>query len=611
MKRILLLIPLLVSACGSVPVTNPATQPTVEQIKNDIYWLADDAREGRLPGTAGADAAANYIAERFKSLGLAPSPDSGAYLQSFELPGKTTIGKSTSLHINGQPQALDKDFRPLAFSAEARFEGKVAFVGYGVSSEKHEYDDYTGIDVKDRVVIAMRYEPHDAKGKSRFGPHGFTPNAHIDRKAQVARSKGAKAVLLVNPPTHHPGESPLRPFVPVGARFDVAPVPVLSVTPEVAEKLLGRKIEDLQKQIDESAKPASFLVDAPLVRGEVDLDVQKTRTTNVIGVLPGVGAKKDEYIVVGAHYDHIGHGTFGSRKPGSGEIHNGADDNASGTAAVLGIARELSNHRLQRSVLFVAFSGEESGLLGSSHFVKHSPVPLENIVAMINLDMVGRIRSDTLFVGGGGTRASFRKLLTDADDASDLKLKSIGEGGLGPSDHQSFAVRKIPVLFFFSGLHRQYHHPDDDAKLINFDGVAETVELVTGLVEKIAAADREQYVSKFDSAGMRVGIDPTSQPTTQSTHTGSASLGVIPDYGSDQSTGGVRIGGTVPNSPAAGAGLADGDILVGWNDKPIDNLYDLTDFLRQSSPGDEVKIDYTRAGKRESVRVKLAARNAN
>ncbi len=619
MKRLLLLTALLLPACESPGKFDlaPTTRPSIQTLRNDVYWLADDAREGRLPGTPGADAAADYIARRFDDLGLEAAPEIGSYRQTFDLPGKATLGKNNALLINQQDALrLDHDYRPLAFSPTGSFEGKVAFAGYGVSSKKYDYDDYANLDIAGRAVVAMRYEPHNNEGKSRFTGGEFSENAPITKKAQEARSRGATALLLVNPPENHPHDAPLRPFVSLGSRFEVAAIPVISITPDVARKLLGgRDLLELQRAIDRSGKPNSFLVDANTATGTVDLEVQRTIASNVVGVLPGSGPQRDEYVVVGAHYDHIGRGGFGSRKPGQNLIHNGADDNASGTAAMMAVAEQLAGGRLNRSVLFVGFSGEESGLLGSRHFVTHPPVPMEKVVAMLNLDMVGRLRNNALSIGGGGTRAAFKPLLEKLDERSPLEFRNIGLGGFGPSDHQSFAMKKVPVLFFFTGLHGEYHHPDDDAPLVNYDGLAEISHIVASAVAELASLPREPYVDRYDGSGMNTGITTpetpdgaSTQPATQSSRMGRASLGVIPDYGSDQSTGGVRIGGAVPNSPAAGAGLIEGDVLTGWNDKPIGNLYDLTDLLRKSEPGEEITIHYTRAGKPASARVRLAER---
>lgn len=530
--------------------------------------------------------------------------------------GVTRIGSGTFLKTADATLQLDKDFRPLAFSAVGTFEGDVAFVGYGVTSKEHNYDDYQGVNVRGKVVLAMRFEPHDARGRSRFTTDGeFSEASTISAKARTAQANGAVALLLVNPPAHHADQAALRPFVGEGARFAEAGIPVLSVAPHVAQGLLGQlALPALQKSIDDTGAPRSFVINNAHVSGRVDLETTSFTTANVAAILPGKGPAADEYIVVGAHYDHIGRGKISSRKPDSGLIHNGADDNASGVGAVLEIARQLRERGgLARSVLFVAFTGEESGLVGSGHFVKYPPVPLEKMNAMLNLDMVGRVRNATLFIGGGGTRPAFRRILEDVDAESPLEFKSIGEGGLGPSDHQSFAMKKVPVLFFFSGLHEQYHHPDDDAHHINYEGLAEVTNVAVRIVERLAEAPREQYVDAFDAHSTLAIGNPhaTTQPTTHTSRPARASLGVVPDYGSDLGKEGVRIGGTVPQSPAAKAGLMEGDVLIGWNDAPINNLYDLTDLLAKAAPGDEISLKFRRGETINVVRVTLVARRAN
>ncbi len=591
-----------------------ASSAEVATIRRDVEWLSDDAREGRLPGTRGAEESADYIEARFKSLQLQPA-FAGFYRQPFTMTGVTRIAPATFLKASGQPLDIDKQFRPLSFSAVGTFEGDVVFAGYGVTSEKYKYDDYANVNVQGKVVLAMRFEPHDARGRSRFTGGEFSEAATIPRKAQAALAKGAIALLLVNPPANHPEEAPLRPFVAEGARFAEAGIPVVSVAPEVADKLLGGlALSALQKSIDEEGTPRSFVINTARVTGKVDLETTAFPTANVAAILPGKGPAAQEYVVVGAHYDHIGRGKFSSRKPESGLIHNGADDNASGVSAMLAVAEQLAAEGpLQRSVLFVAFSGEETGLIGSVFFVNHPPVTIDKMVAMLNLDMVGRVRQENLFIGGGGTRAAFKQILADADATSPLQFKSIGEGGMGPSDHQAFALKKVPVLFLFSGIHAQYHHPDDDANLINYDGLAEVSDVTRAIIERLAASPREQYVDVFDSQMMLTEFDPsaTTKPTTQQTHIARASLGVIPDYGTDLGKDGVRIGGAVPNSPAAKAGLTEGDVLVGWNDSKINNLYDLTDLLAKAVPGDEVNIHFRRGETTRIIRVTLSARRAN
>jgi hypothetical protein len=324
----------------------------------------------------------------------------------------------------------------------------------------------------------------------------------------------------------------------------------------------------------------------------------------VAGYLPG-GSRGDEYVIVGAHYDHLGRGGMGSLAPRSKEIHNGADDNGSGTAALIELAREQSvaareGETLARSIIFIAFTAEEEGLIGSNYFVNHPPLPLNKAVAMLNLDMVGRVRNETLFVGGSGTAPSLQPILDKADVGLPLHLKDIGKGGMGPSDHMAFAMKKIPVLFFFSGLHADYHRPTDKIEKINFNGMAEVVELSARVVSGMAQMPKETYVDAADAHSMAVGMGSGG---------GKTALGVVPDYNEGESNGkGVRISGTTAGTPAAQAGLKEGDILVGFNSKPLDTLIDLSNALAAAKPGDKVKLRVLRANNEFTVDVTLVER---
>ena len=284
------------------------------------------------------------------------------------------------------------------------------------------------------------------------------------------------------------------------------------------------------------------------------------------------------------HYDHLGRGEPGSLAHNSHQIHNGADDNGSGTTAVLELAEELSRHGpLDRSVLFITFVGEERGLLGSMYLVAHPPVPLDKIVAMVNLDMVGRVRDNVVFVGGNGTAEDFDDVVAAADKDSQLVLKNAGadvggRGGIGPSDHMAFAMKHIPVLFFWSGMHADYHRPSDKVDKINFLGIAQVVDFTQEIIEKLAAMPREEYIDKYDHnmmggvAGMKVR------------------LGIMPDYNTDENVTGVRIAGTIPDAPAAKAGLLEGDLIVQIDAEKIDSLGDYMTVLSRHKPGDVVKI---------------------
>ncbi|MGH7179890.1 MAG: M28 family peptidase, partial [Tepidisphaeraceae bacterium] len=437
------------------------------------------------------------------------------------------------------------------------------------------------------------------------------PHAALTTKAANAAAHGAVGMILVNPPTYHGSFDRLVPFSRQGGR---ASIPVVQVKQFLIDAILKKagsaNLKTIQAQIDEEGLPHSFAMADATASGKVILQRREVEVKNVMAVLPGYGPRADEYIVVGAHYDHLGRGLPGSMAPRSKAIHHGADDNASGTTAVIELAGKLvRGGRLERSVIFICFTAEEEGLLGSAHFVSNPPVPLEKIVAMLNMDMVGRIRNNVLYVGGTGTAKRFEQLVKAADKGSPLVIREsgamVGRGGFGPSDHMSFALKKIPVLFFFSGLHQDYHTPTDTADKINYRGLADSVAFAQQLIVDWAAMPRQEYVAAFDSGPSRraMGGNETGEPTARR-----ATLGVVPDYGSDESTVGVRISGTVDGSPAATAGLKDGDVLVEIGAMKIGSLYDLTDFLAKAKPGDKVKVIVLRDGQRVESETTLAER---
>jgi hypothetical protein len=604
------------AAAAPAAVAATTTQSEEADAKKTLYFLASDDLEGRGVGTAGLDRAADFIADGFRKFGLKPLPGMKDCFQSFEMTTTTQVGPNTSLAVGERMFTAKEDFSPLSFSGEGSFKGPVVFIGYAIKDEKHKYDDFAGVDLKDKVALAMRYEPHDAKGNSRFEKDGWSENAALWSKAKAAKDAGAIALLLVTPETYHGGDDQLVPFArrPMG---DASKLPVMHVRHTVADELLRRggapDLKTLQAKIDENVKPASFPLADVEVSGQVDLERKKAAVKNVVAYLPG--EKRDEYVIIGAHYDHLGRGGIGSLSPNSKDIHNGADDNASGTTVMLELAARFARGPTpQRSIIFLAFTAEEEGLLGSQKFIEQCPVPRSQIVAMLNLDMVGRIRSTPssvniaappssnkmreeaatapseaggiLYIGGSGTAKDFQHMIEQADKRSPLVVRDIGKGGLGPSDHMSFALKKIPVMFFFSGLHADYHRPTDDADKINYDGLEQVIGFVEDVAKQVIAMPREEYVSSADASSPRVG-SPSGTGT-------SVTLGVVPDYSNFGEGGGVRISGTSPDSPAAKAGLREGDIIVKWNDGKIDTLYDLSDMLAKGKPGDKVKLGVMR-----------------
>jgi hypothetical protein len=607
--------PLALSATAvptAAPTSAPAT-PAAEAMKESLEYLASDTLEGRGIGTKGIDLAAAYIAGDFHGAGLRPLPGLKDYFQRFEATTADGIAPETSLAVGGKTLKLNDDYAPLSFSAEKSFEdARLVFVGYGITSAEHKYDDYADVDVHGKVAIAWRFEPVDKEGKSKFVKDDWSDLAHLDAKAKNAAEHGAIGLILVNPPLFK-GPDGLLPFARQYQGSSAA-IAVLHVTRTVGNELIkketGQDPAALEAAINETPSPRSQELKGVTASGKVAVKRTIRYLQNVVGYLPGGGIHSDEYVVVGAHYDHLGYGGFGSLAPKSHEIHNGADDNGSGTAAIIELARELGEASQQgkspsRSIVFVAFSGEEEGLWGSAHFVNHPPVPLRQIVGMLNLDMVGRIRDNTLYVGGAGTAASFDAILKKADEDSPLILKDIGKGGFGPSDHMSFAMKKIPVLFFFSGLHADYHRPTDKIGKINFNGMADAVELSRRVIVAMADMPRQQYVNAADSHSM-MGMGSASGGGSGGSR---ASLGVVPDYTTEQSTiKGVKISGTVPGSPAEKAGLVDGDVLLGFNDKNLDNLMDLSVALGASKPGDKVKLRVKRGAREITTEATLGER---
>lgn len=566
-----------------------------------VGFLASDDLAGRAIGTPGIEKAGDYIAEQFRRAGLKPAGDNGTYFQSFEVGmGQQMLGRPM-LTVAGAPAlgVLGRDFVPFPFSNTDTFEGPLAFAGYGITNLSEEYNDYDGFDAKGKVLLMFRYEPHSKDPKADFG--GANPSQHSSfmSKAGIARGHGAKAILIVNPPLHHESRDTLFPFNSLDnpGRYGL---PMLHVSQEYARRLLqaagAPDLVTLQLRLDEK-KPHSMDLKGLIARGDPGLVRRKITTRNVIAKLPGDGPATDEYVVIGAHYDHVGR--MIPRKPTSKdpkaprvpEIHNGADDNASGTAGVIELARAFAVRGSPgRGILFIAFSAEEEGLLGSAHYVSHPVVPLEKTVAMLNLDMIGRMRDEHLEVFGTDTAPQFSKLLKYHAGLEDLHMKSSGSG-FGGSDHASFSKKHIPALHFFTGLHNDYHMPSDDTEKINAAGGAEVVRLVYNVGYALAGApNRPTYAAVAQKDRPKTGLK--------------VRLGVMPSYAEDDQQG-LKIDGVAAGSPAERAGLHEGDRILVLGVHEVNDVYGLMDAMGHYKPGDSVSIKVLRSGKRIEVGVKF------
>jgi hypothetical protein len=594
---VLVLFSLSLLAAGSPP-SIPAADS--HRYLDDIKALTTPAMEGRGDGTKGLTRAQHLIEKRFRSLGLEPA-GRNSYLQPFTvITGARLKGNNHFIVLTGDQKRelkAKQDFVPFSFSSSGSARGPLVFAGYGVTADEFQYDDYAGLDVKDKIVVVLRYEP--ASFSVKTGNHGLTQHSQLISKAINARNHGAKALVLVNGKLGDGEEDLLTRFGSVSGPENVG-ILFLQVKNDIAEswfKEAGKSLQEVQDQINASSKPASFA----LPEGQsasVTVAIENTRATvsNVLGYLPG---KSDEYVIIGAHYDHLGRGNFDSLAPSQiGQIHPGADDNGSGTAGVLELARLLAPHKgqLQRGILFASFAGEELGLLGSAAWVKDPTRPLDKAVAMLNMDMIGRIKDDRVYIGGVGTGSTLKSILEQAQAKSGFKIE-YSAGGYAASDHTSFVTKKIPVLFFFSGLHSDYHKPSDTWEKINPESAARLLDLVaTTGVELADASERPAFLTVVED-----------RPAGGSGGGGYGPyFGSIPDFG--QTENGVKFSDVRPGSPAAKAGLKAGDVLIQFGDKPIKNLYDFTDALRRSKVGDVVEVKVLRDGQPVTASVKLEQR---
>jgi len=570
---------------------------------SDIKALTENRMEGRGDGTKGLVRAKHFLESRYKGLGLAPAGTQG-FLQPFTVTtGAKLKGKNHLMAQSGESKTelkLEQDYVPFSFSESGSATGPLIFAGYGVTADEFGYDDYAGIDVKDKITLILRYEPGSFAAKT--GNQGVTHHSQLITKAINARNHGAKGLILVNGKLGDGEEDLLTRFGGVSGPENVG-ILFAQVKNNIAQdwfQAAGKSLKEIQDQINSSGKPSSFAFPDRL-QAMLSIQIETTHATvnNVLAYLPG---KTDEYVILGAHYDHLGRGNSDSLAPAQiGQIHPGADDNASGTAGLLELARLLApmKGQLQRGILISSFAGEELGLLGSAAWVKNPTKPLDKAVAMLNMDMIGRIKDDRVYIGGVGTGSTFQKILEQARDDSHLKF-DYSQGGYASSDHTSFVSQKIPVLFFFSGLHADYHKPSDTWEKINPEAAARLLNVVADATMALASAsERPAFLNVVES-------NPHSGGVPSGAGGYGPYFGSIPDFG--QTENGVKFSDVKPGSPAAKAGLKAGDVLIQFGDKPIKNLYDFTDALRRSKVGDVVHVTVLRDGKELQADVKLEQR---
>jgi len=631
MRKFLNLALVLLLTITAALAQQPSTStPSVNRLQQIIAYLASDALEGRRTGTPGANDAAHYIAGEFSLLGLRPGMQMAGpartrgeirarYLQPFPYVSKVELGNNNLLMNDPQrrddlaPFTVGTDWVPLGFSSNGGVQGgEVVFAGFGISSAELKYNDYAVSNVKDRIAVVFDGTPDGDN------PHGqFVSAGQVRFKAAAARAAGARALLIIA------NEDKLSDTRYSHLTYDnagEAGIPIAAISRQSAARILG-DLASLEKAADARIAAASNRS----ARGRnlnlvIDVIRRESPSFNVVGILPGSDPKlKGETIVIGAHYDHLGMGGEGSgslsARPG---IHHGADDNASGVAGLLELARMLTsqNPKTRRTIVFIAFSGEEEGLIGSNYYVNHPIVPLANTVAMINMDMIGRLKSEKLIIGGVGTAQEWKDEIKDAQAfisaprGVDARIGNhivgrgdsfpppfdltLNEDGYGPSDHSSFYAKQVPVLFFWTGNHEDYHKPSDTADKINYEGEARVVSFVERIVRDIDRSDkRPTYtIAKSESQGRSMGFR--------------VYLGTIPNYA--DTNDGLKLDGVRDDSPAAKAGLKAGDKIVKLAGREVKNVYDYTYALGEMKAGQEYEVEVVRGSERLTLKITPAVR---
>jgi len=591
----LILIPLsLILWNCSLPMQAPGAKISEAELYEHISFLASDELEGRKPGTPQSKQAAQYIADHYAALGLTPMGEDG--FQYFDVVTSVNLGQANSLRSGAVEGVAGVDYTPLVFSANAAREAQLVFVDYGfqIDQDTLKWDSYAGLDVNGKWVMILRGNPEPDARSSKFDAY-----SSLRQKLLIARDNGAAGVVFISGPQFDKDDELIE--LRIDRNFSRAALPVVHVKRPLAQQLMVTKatsIADIEAALIESMTPLGFVMNDKL---SINIEVlkQEVTTQNVIAMLPGSDpVLKNEFIVIGAHYDHLGWGGVGSgsRNPDTVAVHNGADDNASGTAAVLEIAERLAlaKNAPRRSILFMAFGAEEMGLLGSKFFTQNPLIKLESVKQMINLDMVGRLDPEkrTLTIGGAGTALGMEEFLANRSKGRGLNL-AITPDGYGPSDHASFYVEDIPVLFFFTGITEEYHTPADDVETINFAGEQVIANFAYDLIHEFATMDQ---TFEYQVAG------PKSAP--KSGKRGKVKMGIIPEF-ANASSSGFLIGGVVGGGPAALAGMQKGDVMISLEGRSVKNVYDYMGRMADVKPGQRISVEVMRGEEKLILIVEL------
>lgn len=592
LKVLVFVLLFVITAFPQAPL-NP--EITAEEIQYHINYLASEELEGRMTGTDELYKAAVYIQNEFDRYGLHPFFN-GSYIQEFPFMSGIGLGGDINCTIHSDAKStnlkIGTEFIPLSFTDNLSVSGNLIFAGYGISATDINYNDYDGVDVKDKIVVVLRNHP------DRKNPHSnFEKYSSLRYKTTAARDNGAKGIIFINDFDKDTDEL-------IELRYDhassITGLIAVNVKRKFIEDLLneeGKNLKGIVETIDSTLAPNSFAFETASIETNIEVNRIEKISWNVGAFIPGNDENySNEYLVIGAHFDHLGWGEQNSLYMGDiPMIHYGADDNASGTTGLLELAEKFMSVRdnLKRNIVFAAFSGEELGLLGSAYMVNNFPVPVDEVVTMLNMDMIGRLNENKdLIVYGTGTSSNWKDILNEKNTYN-FKL-TFNDEGFGPSDHSSFYGKQIPVLFFFTGTHSDYHKPTDTADKINAEGQEKILHFVYDVAEEIVQADNKPDYIAVERK------DRGRMTTTR------VWVGTIPDFAGE--VDGYKLGGVTDGSPADKAGLKAGDIITSFGGKKISNIYDFTYALGEFVPGDKVEVNVLRNEEEIKVEIELSSR---
>jgi aminopeptidase YwaD len=575
----------ILNSCA--PKFNPAI--TVDDLKNQLEFLAGDSLKGRYPGSPEDSILLHHIASEFKNDGLKLYNGNG--IQEFDFIASVSSGSNNSLSISNINFDQGIDFTPMSFSSSDTLDAPVTFAGYGfdIASEKLNRSDYKSINVTDKWVLILRGNPEN-KNK----PSGFATFESDFNKALLAKDKGAAGVILVSGSAFDPMDN-FTDMKDLKPDIGILCIQVKRNVADLMLKSLKLTTETAEKNLSEPGKIISSDLNIQ-VNSVTDIVRKRTKSGNVVAILKGFNPElSGEFIVIGAHHDHLGLGGQGSssRQPDNIAIHYGADDNASGVAAVLELAQKFTKLKPERSIVFTTFGAEEKGILGSRYFTEHSPVPFKKIMLMINLDMIGRMKPDSsLQIGGVGTSTSSAEILKKLNGKFHFKLQ-LNNSGYGPSDHASFYAKDKPVLFFTTGIHMEYHTPGDNVASLNINALS----TITSFIEDVTL-----YMADLDTALVFKEAGP--KEVESRAYRGKISLGIMPDVAAEGKNG-LAVLGVTEGKPAANGGIKRGDIIIAIDGKPVEDIYEYMYRLEILKLGDIVVVTVKRGEEKIDLLIQL------